>query len=287
MILIADGGSTKCDWLGCVKFGEGKSFSTTTKGMNPSYTTSSHLTSNLEKSEELNLIKEKVSEVYFFGSGCGEGLFEEKLSEVLKDYFVEASKIVVSGDIQGAVYSCTNEPGVVAILGTGSNICFYDGKDFQFRIPSMGYTLMDQGSGNAIGKKLLRGYFFKKMPEKLCKKFSREYNLDVNYIKSRLYDNPSPSSYLASLARFCYDHIEEPYMNNILVDELLEFFDTSVNQYNDCLEVHPIHFVGSIAFHSADYLKKICDDRNFNMGNIVQRPIHGLFKRLEWLRANL
>ena len=38
----------------------------------------------------------------------------------------------------------------------------------------------------------------------------------------------------------------------------------------------PIHFVGSVAYHFQDALKKACADRGYCVGNIIKKPIDGL-----------
>ena len=76
--------------------------------------------------------------------------------------------VSVNEDTVAAVYAATNEPGIVCILGTGSNSCYFDGKDIHMSVESLGYTLMDEASGNYFGKRLIRDYFYKKMPSELA-----------------------------------------------------------------------------------------------------------------------
>jgi hypothetical protein len=42
---------------------------------------------------------------------------------------------------------------------------------------SLGYTLMDDASGNYYGKQLIRDYYFKKMPQTIRLAFEHKYNL--------------------------------------------------------------------------------------------------------------
>jgi N-acetylglucosamine kinase-like BadF-type ATPase len=45
--------------------------------------------------------------------------------------------------------------------GTGSNCSYFDGKGLDQSVKSLGYTLMDEASGNYYGKELIRDYYFK------------------------------------------------------------------------------------------------------------------------------
>src|SRR5699024_8816788 len=205
MIIIADGGSTKCDWVG-VGTDRQISFEATTKGVNPSLLNESEVIERLSVSEELECYKEKIQKIFFYGAGCGLKKQQDCLAQALKKYFVNAVAIEVEGDMAAAVYGSTEEPGVVCILGTGSNCCFFNGDSIQSRVPAMGYSLMDDASGNYIGKQLLRSYYFKQMPDHLRIKFEEKYKIDPAEVKDRLYKKPNPNAYLASFARFLFDH---------------------------------------------------------------------------------
>ena len=51
-------------------------------------------------------------------------------------------------------------------------------------------------------KNLIRRYYFNKMPKELAKEFEKEYNLDPDFIKNKLYKEPNPNAYLATFAKF-------------------------------------------------------------------------------------
>lgn len=284
MILIADGGSTKCDWSGHERKTGKKVFTFQTKGLNPSYLQKEDISNELLKHHELKIISNKVEELYFFGSGCGNPLYQGIMKDILCDYFNSPGCIKVLGDIEGAVFACTGEPGVVAILGTGSNVCYYNGTEIDTKIDSLGYTLMDQGSGNHIGRELLKAYYFKQLPVDTCEMIESEFNLDVDLVKQNLYAKGGPSSYLASFAKFVIqnDHREE--MKKIIEGCLTEFFDLSVSQFNKELKEVPLHFVGSVAYFAQSHLNRICIQREIRIGNVVKRPIERMFQNIDAIR---
>src|SRR5690606_19663422 len=126
MILIADGGSTKCDWILLDSEGE-QILKTRTKGLNPAVFKTEVLETRLLENEDLLTVKDKVHRVHFFGAGCGTPVPTALLKSILSNFFTEATEVLVKEDMVAAVYAATTEPGIVCILGTGSNSCFFDG----------------------------------------------------------------------------------------------------------------------------------------------------------------
>ena len=82
------------------------------------------------------------------------------LKVILQEFFPNAD-VLVDEDTMAAVYATINNPteaAVVCILGTGSNCSYFDGKQLHQRVKSLGYSIMDDASGNYYGKELLRDY---------------------------------------------------------------------------------------------------------------------------------
>ena len=90
--------------------------------------------------------KDTVKNVHFYGAGCGTETAIALLNEVFRDFFTVAT-VDIKEDIVAAVYAATTDPGIVCILGTGSNSCYYDGKDIHLPMESLGYIIMDEASG--------------------------------------------------------------------------------------------------------------------------------------------
>src|SRR5699024_7072087 len=126
MTLIADGGSTKCDWVLLDRDGE-IIFKSRTKGLNPSILTTHELHKRIAESEEIAHVNNEVEQVYFYGAGCGTEKRRIRLKRFFEKYFRRA-KCEVQEDIVAACLSVTDEPGIVCVLGTGSNSCYFDGK---------------------------------------------------------------------------------------------------------------------------------------------------------------
>lgn len=274
MILITDGGSTKCDWILLDNSGE-VLLKTRTAGLNPAVVSEHELVNRIKVNSDLVEILEKVSAVDFYGAGCGTKTPVKLLSKVLAGLFVNAT-VTVNEDTVAAVYAATTEPGIVCILGTGSNSSYFDGTTIQSNVESLGYSLMDEASGNYFGKRLIRDYFYKKMPGELALEFEKRFNLDPDEIKLNLYQRPNPNMYLASFAEFIFtSHEVNGYFYKLISEGMTKFIELRILCYKESQNV-PIHFIGSIAHFSKDIIKDSMSPYNLELGNVIRRPIDGL-----------
>ena len=159
MILIADSGSTKCSWALCDKHGK-LIKEIRTIGFNPYFIDKKNILKELKKSSLSEGAKE-IKEVFFYGAGCSSKDKNNIIEESLQSFFIN-SKIIIKHDIDAACYAMyKGNPNITCILGTGSNSCFYDGKNIIENAPSLGFLIGDEASGNYFGKKILNIYFNK------------------------------------------------------------------------------------------------------------------------------
>ena len=275
MILIADGGSTKADWILLDNQGE-VVLKTRTEGLNPAVFPGELLKARVEENEDFQFHKEKIKEIYFYGAGCGTKKPTALLKSILESFFMNA-KVEVKEDTYAATYAVTTNPGIVCILGTGSNSSYFDGKDVMNTVPSLGYILMDEASGNYFGKRLIRDYFYKRMPKRSAKKFADQFDVDADVIKRNIYKENNPNTYLAHFAEFIFRNERNKYSDKVLEKGINVFFKTRVLAYSEVKDV-PVHFVGSIAFFAKDIIEKVAKKYNVKLGNIVRRPIDGLIE---------
>lgn len=150
MILIAESGSTKCDWSLIVDGKLEKEY--TTKGINPYFNTTAQIHAYVNENLLLKSISGQVTYIHFFGSGCSSQEKQDFVKASLSADFPN-SKIVVGHDLLGAALSTyAGEPAITAILGTGSNVCLFDGSKLTQIKPSLGYIMGDEGGGVYFGK---------------------------------------------------------------------------------------------------------------------------------------
>lgn len=276
MILIVDSGATKSDWIALdAKTGK-ELFVTQTLGLSPEVLTREVIEDRLANNFELAKNREKVSRLHFYGAGCGTDRMKKFLKEIFTQYFPKAV-IEVKEDTYAAVYATTkiDQHGIVCILGTGSNCSYYDGRQTFQKVTSLGYILMDDGSGNFFGRKLIRDYYFNKMPQSLGIKFAKEYNLEADTIKEHLYKQPNPNTYLATFARFIIENRDHPYCKGVIEKGLQQFVNNYIMQFELATKV-PVHFVGSIAYYLKEELTAVMERNDLRLGVIRQKPIEGL-----------
>lgn len=275
MKLLVDSGSTKADWIAIDENGK-VLFTTQTLGLNPEVLTEDEIINRLNDKFDIEHNKDKVTNLYFYGAGCGTDRMKNFLSKVFQEYFFNAT-IAVYEDTYAAVYATTpkGEQAIVCILGTGSNCSYYDGSSLHQKVQSLGYICMDDCSGNRFGRHLLRGYMFNKMPKELADEFIEDYNVDPDNIKHNLYKEPNPNAYLATFAKFLIKHKNTDFCKQYIDAEMEDFVNNYIKQFDNYQNV-PVHFVGSIAFYLKDELSQVLSKHNIKIGNVLRRPIDGL-----------
>ena len=284
MILIADSGSTKTDWI--LVASDGTQTELHTDGINPArdardiiYNVLYHdlltqIPSDISR-EELSRSGCQGSEgaVYFYGAGCIEP-FSQTVRSVLKDLF-PCCKVEVESDLLGAARAlCGHESGIACILGTGSNSCLYDGRDIIMHTPPLGYILGDEGSGSFLGKVLVNGLFKGVLPDELKQAFCNKYDMELPGIIEHVYREPSANRFLASLVPFIVEHRSHPSIHDLLVDAFRQFLVRNVAIYGH--KEMPIHCVGGIAYQFSDELSEAAASEGMQMGRIMLRPIQSI-----------
>ena len=271
MILIADSGSTKTDWI---LTGENYTAHLRTSGINPYMQDEDEINNMLNHQVCPEFSRHNIDEIYFYGSGCT----PEKIpiiQQALQKQFPHSIPHVYSDLLGAARALCQNQKGIVCILGTGSNSCLYDGIRIVSHIPPLGFILGDEGSGAAFGKNLVSDLLKGIFPRELREAFIHETGFTEASIIERVYRKPFPNRFLASLSPFIAAHRKHPVMHAFIIEQLERFFIRNISLYPDAHTL-PIHFTGSIAFHYAEELTETANRNNFCLSQIQLSPIKGL-----------
>ncbi|MEO8711632.1 MAG: N-acetylglucosamine kinase [Parafilimonas sp.] len=273
-ILIADSGSTKCEW--CL-LNNGKKKKIFTSGISPYFLNAEQITVLLQQ-ELLPKIKHATPEqIYFYGTGLKDSANKKLVHAILKKFFPGAL-IEVQTDLFGAARAlCQKAKGVCCILGTGSNSCSYNGKKIIENRPGLGYVLGDEGSGTYLGKKVIQHFLYNTFDEELMLCFNKKYNTTADEILMNVYRKPQPNRYLASFALFLAENRGHYMIENIIEDGLNDFFFIHLRKYRESW-IYPIHFTGSIAYGFRDVLKGLCKSYQMEAGVILKQPMDGLVK---------
>lgn len=327
-ILIADSGATKCSWAAIGPDGEVKLFDT--PGVNLAvnspeaislavhsvfvqfplqYPLEWHLVSlGADEKGKLGFVIECVTEIWIYSAGATSDETTELVKYAFGAMFPNAEVNVLS-DILGAARAvCGSESGIVGILGTGSNSCFYDGGTIVKQGLGGGYVLGDEGSGAWFGKRLLSDFIRDLLPEEMTEALQREHSLDYQTIVENVYRAEAPSRYLASFFPFILkwakpvtegapqEHsdraeldlsishggdIEQKkpsgheYAAALLREGIGEFLDRCIAGRYDS-HVHSLNLCGSVAWFCRDMIAECAAARGMILGKIVKSPIDGL-----------
>lgn len=273
VILIADSGSTKTDWYLADNGSVLKTLKTS--GLNPYFLESQQVYDILKKEFNGSLSWDKLQHIWFYGSGCSSSEKKAVIGHALRDLFPDVD-ITVEHDLLGAARALFgNEKGIAGILGTGSNSCLYDGNNVIDTIFSMGYVFGDEGSGAYMGKKYLTRHLKNNVPAELYDAFQNKYPYTPEDILNNVYKKPFPSRFLASFTLFLKEHIDHPFVADMVIECFDDFFREQVMVYKGYTEL-PFSCVGSVGYHFRDQLKVAAEINNISISSVLAAPMESL-----------
>lgn len=244
MTLIADSGSTKTAWME-VESGN----KIVTEGLNPHFTSDETFLAACQQVRNNFPLSAFNFPLFFYGAGCGSEQQRQRVARLLTKAF-GTNDIHVETDMLGACRAvCGNRPGLVGILGTGSNACYYDGVEIALRSVSTGYILGDHGSANYVGRRLLQDYLTGVMPTHLTALFHELYPMTQEAFMDAVYHQPTPNRFLASLARFALVHVDDPYCTTVIECSLDDWYSYQLNELCHQSRCRDLYLVGGFASH--------------------------------------
>ena len=277
MKLIADSGSTKTDWV--LTDGTGMVAQFQTQGINPFHQTEDDIRHILQEEllPQMTPYASRLASgltVHFYGSGVRPEL-ELLMERLLKSALPQATAVDAHGDLLAAARAvCGDAEGIACILGTGANSCLYDGCNIVSNTPPLGYVLGDEGSGAVLGMSFLNALYKGFLPTSLVSDFESEFQMTMADVIARVYRQPMANRFLASLSPFISRHLDEPGVNELVVDNFRRFFRRNLVQYGRA--DLPVGFVGSIASYYEPQLRQAAEAEGFVVGKIVKSPMEGL-----------
>lgn len=272
-ILLIDSGSTKTHW--CMMHAGVVRLSWHSPGINPYFQEASEIIQTARPSLPPQLTTEPPGLIYYYGAGVSTSENQARIHSFLKSIFPETSLHIHNDLLAAARSTSAQTPGLIGILGTGSNLCIYDGNTITQSAQSLGFLLGDEGSGAVIGQHLLTAYFRQKMPTTLAKLFQKQHPTHLPEVLQSLYRQPYPNRTLASYARFCLQHLSDPWCHHLIKTQFHAFFDHYLPSEARHQKL-PLHFVGSIAFHGRMVLEEVAVERGISLGQVVDSPMNGL-----------
>lgn len=274
VILIADAGSSKTDWS---LISEQKVVNRyESVGINPAHSDPEDIVSSFLQVKEA-ISSRKIDEVYFYGAGCATRELKDKVSDSLGKTF-DPGEIYVESDLTAAgIALFGKETGCACILGTGSSTGIYADGKITRKIPSLGFLLGDEGSGTALGKRLLNAIYKERLPKTFKGALEKEYQINLASLINKVYSLSKPGPYLASFSPFLLKNIENPEIKELVKEEFNSFIEKNLLPYDD-INSFPIGMVGSIASYYSEIIKECAHGYGLGIKEVIQKPMPFLEK---------
>ena len=274
MILLVESGATKSDWRVVDESGK---------------PVSRHLYAGMNVS---TIKMERIKEVLSAGiaeSGVSSrdsfymytaGIVTDEIRAELKDFvlsLVPFKDFELHNDLVGAARSVLGHgSGIVAIMGTGSNTCFYDGESVTQKVMSGGFIIGDDGSGATLGKMFLTDFIKNRIPDDVAEDFASKFDASYSAIVGNVYRSPAPSGYLGSLAPFILSHYDNPYIKEMVDENFQKFIDRSLKCYDT--DNYPVGVVGGFGYANRGIFSELCRRSGIRLAGFLPEPIEGLIK---------
>ncbi len=269
MIIIADSGSSKTDWR--LISGDGVIKEVNTSGLNPQILSGTAFVRVIRDSNLIQWPLEDIEKIYFYGAGITNKQIKVDLIRWLKSIFSNAEIEAYSDLLAAARALYGNNSGLVGILGTGSNIGYYNGSELEKSIPILGYLLGDEGSGNALGKRLIVAFLRNELSPTLNNEFMSFYP-DYNNLLSNIYKNEQPARLLASFVPFIHQHLESKIIGKMVEEEFTKYF----RLFKKLENISGIALIGSLAYYFKPVLEDIALAEGLKLTKVMKSPIEAL-----------
>lgn len=266
MKIIADVGGTRGRWVIVDK----KIIKTIeTVGFNPYSNSLSSLNSILDQIL-LSIKSYKIDKILYYGAGINNKETIENVGDLIKKQFKNI-KIDVFSDLLGSCRAlCNKKKGIVSILGTGSNSCYYDGNEINMQIKSLGYLLGDEGSGYSLGRVFLKKYLRGELNERISKKFEDRYEIrDDNY--KILYEKSS-NKIIANFSGFINENKNDKILKDLIFNHFEYYFKEVIIKYNK----KELYLTGSIAHYFEGEIREVSKKFNIDVMQVEKDPVDHL-----------
>lgn len=249
-----------------------------TSGINPIFIDQKHLLQILNKKTELINNAEKIKRIYFYGAGVNIDGRKDLVYNTLSLFF-KYSKIYVYNDLQAAAMAtCSENPGIAGIIGSGSSAGYFDGKKIKDNNYGLGYILGDEGSANWLGRQILKDFLYDTLPQDFKGKFLKRYDTNRKEILDRVYKQHQPTLYLSSFVDFLMDNNEEPYVKELVLKGFNLYYHTYIFPLQEQNPGVPIYIVGTVAYNFKAWLQEAAQKNDLHLSTIIKRPLHNLLQ---------
>lgn len=219
---------------------------------------------------------ESIQSVFLFAAGKIDNKKENSFKEVIAR-IIGTTSIEIHSDLLAACYATAgNNAGIVGILGTGSNSCYYDGRVIVKNVSPGGFILGDEGSAADIGKTLLLDYLRLEIPGEIKNQLDGEFKISSDLINQNIYGGTikDSASFCSSMASFVTSRLDNPYCMHVCTTAIEKYMLMLAKNYFSCS--NHLYLVGSTAFYLKDILKSEAKKKNIEIIKITQHPVNDL-----------
>lgn len=218
-----------------------------------------------------------IDAVYMYTAGVVTAGVRTALMQTFQSIFAGAT-VEIEDDLTAAARAaCGHCAGIVAILGTGSNSCQFDGEKIVKRIYSGGFILGDEGSAATLGKLFIADLLKGLVPKYIADDFTSRYQYDYAAIVGNVYHSTtSPSAFLGGLAPFILEYYNDAYIRTLVDDNFRAFIRRSLKQYD--VDRYPVGVVGGFGNALKSIFSEIATQEGITLSRFISSPIEELIK---------
>lgn len=275
MHLLAESGGSKTQWFLYDQGGLRASFRTS--GMNPNVISATEILAQQRLEWADQLPSSDGLTVDFYGAGLGAPATEALIIGILEDLFPQATLHIASDMLAAARATCGDATGIVCILGTGSNCCYWDGNKITANLGSHGYLFSDEGSGADLGRAIVSAVLNGEVPHDVEHIFKDWVQKPLMDVRTEIYLAPKVNVALAAFAPMMAAHLDNATIKYMTISRFMAFFTRTVLRIKNHKDV-PIHFVGSIAEAFEVPLREAMAMLQLKPSSILAAPGEALFQ---------
>lgn len=247
---MADAGATKTDWV-AIESG----LTLRTEGLNAEVEGWDKAAETLHAAARtLRTWGGTFSELFYYGPALHRQDARDQMQILLMEAFgLPQEKVFVHHDLLGAARAAFgNAPGIVCILGTGSNCALWRGETIIRQAGGHGYLLGDEGSGADLGRAFLSALLHDEVPADISAAFWQKTPFpqagDSLRLRSLVYEAERPSAVLARFAPFLSEMQTHPWVAALVRGRLAAFIQRTWGRWEARYRhYHPIRYVGGVA----------------------------------------
>lgn len=273
-IIICESGATKADWR--VMEDGVRTVRHLSPGMNVSHMDMDTVGAIIREAAT-EMPRGLTDEIHFYTAGVITPQIQSGLEDILRDCFNAVSVEIQTDLVASARAACGHEPGIAAIIGTGSNSCLWDGEKIVRQVKSGGFIIGDEGSASALGKMFISDFIKGLVPEDIAQEYAAGFPSEYHEIVEMIYHNPgSPSAWLGSLCPFIMSFYPHPYIKGLVEDNIMSFVRRNIRLYDT--ERYPVSIIGGFANALKDIITPILEENGIRVKAFISSPVDRLME---------